>query len=165
MTRIHSFDPIVGDVPKLLILGSMPGEESLRQNQYYAHPRNHFWKLIAQVCDEPCPDSYEARTDMLKRHGIALWDSVASCERAGSLDSDIKSARPNAIADLFADHPSIRAVAFNGRRAQTEFHRHHALPDGVVEIYVPSSSPVPRKGFSTLDEKWTIWRELRRFLA
>ncbi len=165
MNRIHSHAPIVGETPRLLILGSMPSVESLRLGQYYAHPRNHFWPLIARVCGEICPQDYGERTAMAVRHGIAIWDSVASCLREGSLDSEIKDALPNPIGDLLAAHPSIRTIAFNGRKAESEFGRHHAVPDGVATCLLPSSSPVPRKGFTTIDEKWAIWQSLQDMLA
>ena len=89
-----------------IILGSMPGAASLRAQQYYAYPQNRFWRLMAYLLEggEP-PQDYAARLQMLLRHHIALWDSIASCEREGSLDSAIRAAKPNDFTVLLAHYP------------------------------------------------------------
>ena len=79
--------PLVGPCPQILILGSLPSDESIRRQEYYGNPRNLFWKVIAGVYGEPTPEAYEAKKDILFRHGIALWDVCASAERKGSLDA------------------------------------------------------------------------------
>jgi G:T/U mismatch-specific DNA glycosylase len=162
--RIYSMPPVVGEEPWLLILGSMPGAESLRQQRYYAHPRNHFWPLMAGVFGEALPASYDDRLSMLRRHGVALWDSIGSCQRAGSLDAAIRAAAPNDIATLLREHPTIRAIACNGRKAQQEFCRHHVAPDEVEVLCLPSSSPIPRKGYLTIEDKRVDWQVLARFV-
>ena len=87
--HVTSFPPIVGEMPRVLILGSMPGVESLRAKEYYAHPRNAFWKILGDLglCDPS--ESYALRTASMQRASVALWDVLAVCERDGSLDASI----------------------------------------------------------------------------
>ena len=157
---LHSFDPIVDDTCRLLILGTMPGEESLRRQQYYGHPRNAFWPIVAALCNTPLPERYAARTEMLLRAGIALWDVCQSCQRAGSLDSNIRQEQPNPIDTLLARYPSIRAVCFNGQAAARLYRRHfRKLDKGIETITLPSTSPAHTMPF---DQKLDSWRTLLR---
>lgn len=110
--------PVVGEAPLILILGSMPGAASLAAAQYYAHPANRFWPLMALLFPEETarlssPD-YEERLEGLRRSGVALWDTIGSCERAGSLDSSIRNMTPNDVAGLLKSHPTIGTVVLNG---------------------------------------------------
>ena len=98
--RVRSFGPWVGSEPQLLLLGSAPSVQSLAQGRYYAHPRNHFWPLMTAVLKENLPEDYTDRLEMLTRHGVALWDSIGSCRREGSLDSAIVDVTPNDIGGL-----------------------------------------------------------------
>ena len=93
--RITAFEPVATPGARVLVLGSMPSVESLNQGFYYAHPRNAFWHILAQVCNEPFPEDIPARIALLERHDLALWDVLASCERQGSLDSAIRQPAPN----------------------------------------------------------------------
>lgn len=110
---------------RLLILGSLPGAESLRRREYYAHPRNLFWDVIERVHAIPRAASYEERLARLGEARIALWDVAARGRRAGSLDSaiDPASVTANDFAGLFRDHPTIGAVCFNGRKAAALYRR------------------------------------------
>jgi hypoxanthine-DNA glycosylase len=155
-----SFPPIVTPDAQLLILGTLPGEESLRLQQYYGHPRNHFWPLIAAIFGEAVPANYTDRVDLLKRHGCALWDVLESAERIGSSDAAIRNATVNPFAAFLADYPNIRTIAFNGQKARDLFRRHVLKPGLVLEqgfttIDLPSSSPLYTK---SLEEKLGIWR-------
>jgi len=116
--RLQSFPPVCTPDATVLILGSMPGAASLRAGQYYAHPRNGFWSIMAAMTGVPAEDSYECRIAGLATAGIALWDALHACERAGSLDADIVDATSvaNDFAGFFRDHPGIRRVFFNGAR-------------------------------------------------
>ena len=92
--RLRGLAPIVAPNARVLILGSFPSEASLAAGQYYAHPRNHFWPLLAAVLDEPLPTlAYPARLARLKARGVAVWDTIVTCERRGSLDTAIRNAR------------------------------------------------------------------------
>ena len=123
--KASSFAPIARDDARILILGSMPGVESLRRQQYYAHPQNSFWKLIAEILGFEYTPDYRKRTAALIRNRVALWDVLKFCERPGSLDSSIHvtSEVPNDFADVFARHPAIRAVFFNGSKAAASYRR------------------------------------------
>lgn len=129
MTRVRSFPPIADAGARILILGSMPGKESLRANQYYAHPRNAFWPIMGKLAGAAPELPYGERTLKLKAAGIALWDVLASCTRRGSLDADIApdSIHPNDFAAFFGVHPHIERVYFNGSMAEQSF-RKHVLP-------------------------------------
>ncbi len=139
----RSLAPVIGPRPKVLILGSMPGERSLAARRYYAHPKNQFWELLgAALGIELRQASYESRLALLKRSGVALWDTIAECRRDGSLDASITEERPNDVAGLLKRQPTIRAVFCNGRKSYAMFRRHHAssVPPELVR-YLPSSSP------------------------
>ncbi len=145
MPLLSSMPPIVPTRPRLLILGSMPGTESLRKRQYYAHPENAFWFIMANVFAFDLNLPYLRRIQELKRNGVALWDVIKHCERQGSGDSEIRAGSeiPNDIAGLLSDHPSIKAVFFNGRKSE-KVYRSRVLPEGPrIEcgVYLPSTSP------------------------
>ena len=129
MPHIKSFPPIANATATILILGSMPGKESLRAGQYYAHPRNAFWTILGELTGASPSLPYEARARMLKSSGIALWDVLASCTRHSSLDADIDpdSIHPNDFTAFFETHPLITQVFFNGTMAEQCF-RKHVLP-------------------------------------
>lgn len=129
MPQIQSFPPIGNPAAKILILGSMPGKESLRAGQYYAHRRNVFWSIMGELLGAAPALPYEARTQMLKSAGIALWDVLASCTRHSSMDADIdtNSISVNDFTSFFLKHPGITAVFFNGGMAEKCF-RKHVLP-------------------------------------
>ena len=142
------FAPVARRDATTLILGSLPGRRSLEMRQYYAHPHNAFWKLIAAIfeCEGDLP--YTRRVRILTSHRIALWDVLAAARRPGSLDSSIEhaSVQVNDFEEFFRAHPRIRRVFFNGRKAE-EMYRRFALPrlgPGHSEIRrecLPSTSP------------------------
>lgn len=123
MSHIHSFLPVSDAEARVLILGSMPGNKSLEQNQYYAHPSNAFWKIMGELIDAKPDIPYEERLCLLKSSGIALWDVLASCERKSSLDSHIRKESANDFASFFAQHPHITRVLFNGSKAEQCFRK------------------------------------------
>jgi double-stranded uracil-DNA glycosylase len=126
MPHIQSFPPIENPTAHTLILGSMPGKESLRAGQYYAHPRNAFWPIMSELVGAAPTLPYDARTQILKSVGIALWDVLASCTRHSSMDADIEkdSICPNDFVSFFLAHPDITHVFFNGTMAEQCFHKH-----------------------------------------
>ena len=144
-----------------MVLGSLPGEESLRQARYYAHPRNHFWRLIGAVIErdlEPLP--YDERLQALLAAGIGLWDVVASASRRGSLDAAIRDHAPNPLSDLLAGKGGIAALAFNGGRAAA-IGRKAIGATALALVDLPSSSPAYTLAFAAKREAWLA---LRRFL-
>src|SRR5664280_2641543 len=115
--RIFSFPPIVDDESRVLVLGTMPGAESLRQQRYYAYERNQFWTMLFALYGLSRPDDYEKRVVFLYEKKIALWDVLDSCMRSGSADSKIRFPQPNSIPELLESHPNIGAVFLNGKGA------------------------------------------------
>ncbi len=132
MTLVHSFEPIVGRDPRIVILGSMPGVVSLQAVQYYANPHNAFWAIIAELfgIDKEC--NYESRIRQISRSPLILWDTLKSCHREGSLDSKIlrQQIEANNVAGLVEQHSSLRVIAFNGAASAKYFDQleKHRLP-------------------------------------
>nr|WP_295234299.1 DNA-deoxyinosine glycosylase [uncultured Brevundimonas sp.] len=156
--RRLGFAPVVDTETRLLILGSLPGDASLRAAQYYAHPRNAFWPLIGGVLGEDLLTlRYEQRLDRLTARGVGLWDVIASAERSGSLDAAIRSPEAADLRGLIGGLPRLRAVAFNGKLAAKLGRRIIGDVAGVRLIDLPSSSPahaIPLAG------KANIWNSL-----
>lgn len=156
---IHSFPPIVDNRSKILILGSMPGKESLRMNAYYAHPQNSFWKILFTLLELPFSTDHLERRSVLLQHEIAVWDVLKSCERISSLDTDIKSAQPNDLRLLLRNYPRISGIFFNGKAAAVYFSKY--FPDIQLPNYLlPSSSPAHR---IKLDQKLLAWQVIKTF--
>ena len=146
MTFSHGFPPVAAPGARVLILGSMPGQASLRAAEYYAHERNAFWRIVGDLLGAGLDLPYAQRLEKLTAAGVALWDVIAACERAGSLDADIVglSVVPNDFAAFFAAHRGIARVFFNGAAAETAFRRHvlPSLPGFSLQLArLPSTSP------------------------
>jgi hypoxanthine-DNA glycosylase len=154
--RCHSFAPVARADACILILGSMPGKASLAAQQYYAHPRNQFWSIIADTCGIRSDLPYGVRLEHLQAQGLALWDVLASCERRGSLDSAIEhhTAVANDVPDLLQRCRGIRRICCNGGTAYAALRRCFAAQlvqgagatdlvrlDGVDVLRLPSTSP------------------------
>lgn len=158
---IESFPPVSSPEARVLILGSMPGEASLAAGQYYAHPRNHFWPLMGDLVGAGATLSYEDRLTALVKRNIALWDVLAACRRAGSLDSAITDEQPNDFVGFFARHPGIETVFFNGGKAEHAF-RKHVLPSLKVlplQLFrLPSTSPANASW--SYERKCAEWRKI-----
>ena len=144
MNRVQGFPPIVSEQSKLIILGSMPGELSLKAGQYYAHPQNAFWDIMGELFGAGPSLPYAERVALLQSVGVALWDSLQGCTRPGSLDASITEEVANDFAGLFAKYRNITHVFFNGSMAEKAFRR-HALPalseDCHIFARLPSTSP------------------------
>ncbi|MCO7175169.1 DNA-deoxyinosine glycosylase [Sporolactobacillus kofuensis] len=166
--QIYSMPEIVGNDAHILVLGSMPGGVSLAQQQYYANPRNQFWMivyaLIGKTYENP---SYAEKIDVLKKHHIALWDSIHYCVRKGSLDSAIKDEEPNDILSLLSAHPGIQAIAFNGSKSFAVFKKHFKLtvPPDIALIKMPSTSPTPSRYPKTLEQKIEDWSKIKKYIG
>lgn len=164
MSLKRAFDPIVDAETRLLILGSLPGDASLAAGQYYAHPRNAFWRLIGGVIDWPALDEqpYPDRLAALRGHGVGLWDVIVQAERVGSLDAAIRLPEYADLKKMVAALPALRAVAFNGGKAAKAGRACLGPDDGAIaRIDLPSSSPAHARPFA---EKTAAWAVLRPFL-
>ena len=155
--RIFSYEPIADSGCRLLILGTMPSVKSLEEGFYYAHPRNAFWPMMAEILKEPQPKDVGEKKRLLIRHRIALWDVAGSCVREGSLDSAIKDVELNDFGPFFQTYPSIEKVLLNGGTAWNLYHR---LPKEIVFarpcVKMPSTSPAYTMKY---ERKLAIWRE------
>jgi double-stranded uracil-DNA glycosylase len=160
------FPPVSDAAARVLILGSMPGEASLRAQQYYAHPRNGFWPIVGELLGFPLAETgYDERCRRLRHAGIAVWDVLAACTRRGSLDTAIVSSSMvvNDFAAFFSDHPDIGRVYFNGGLAERVYRRRvlPALPPRAADLTLcrmPSTSPA--NASLTLAQKTAAWREM-----
>ncbi len=149
--------PAIPPQARVLLLGSFPGEESLRQSQYYAHSRNQFWRLLGEVIAEPLLDlPYAKRLQRLARHRIGVWDIITGCEREGSLDGDIRNAAFAQFEWLAKHAPKLRLVAMNGQKAGTAQRCLAAL--GYQTLVLPSSSPAYTLPYA---DKLHAWQALR----
>ncbi|MFN0117723.1 MAG: DNA-deoxyinosine glycosylase [Elusimicrobiota bacterium] len=158
----HSFKPFIHESSQVLILGSMPGPEALRKQEYYGFSGNHFWSIIPALFHLPKPDSYELKLALIKKHHIALWDVIESCERPGALDSSIRNVAPNPVPDLLNKYPSLRAIFINGKFAFSVFQKAHAGKIFVPVFCLPSSSPA--NAMMSLEEKKNRWGVIKDFL-
>lgn len=162
MSLKRAFDPVVDADTRLLILGSLPGDASLKAGQYYGHPQNGFWRLVGGVIGIdlvalPYPDRLQA----LKAAGVGLWDVIASAHRPGSLDTAIRDVEAADLNRLIETLPALRAIAFNGGTAARIGRRGLALREGLALIDLPSSSPAYTR---PLPEKAAVWSALATFL-
>ena len=158
---VRSFAPVADRRAEVLILGSMPGVESLAAGQYYAHPRNLFWKIMAALLGFEPQAPYSRRLKALRDARIALWDVMQSCRRAGSLDAsiDARTIRPNDFASFFAAHPRIARVFFNGSTAEAVYLK-RVLPSvsSLPLQYTRLPSTSPAHAALSYREKLAAWR-------
>ena len=162
---IHGFPPVANRNARILILGSMPGKESLRAQQYYAHPRNAFWRIMHCLFDIDASLPYEVRCQHLMARHVALWDVLHACTRSSSLDSDIDetSIVPNDFQQFLTSHQNIQTICFNGGKAEEIYQKHvlPRLPNNLVQlplIRLPSTSPA--HAALSFEEKVTRWRTI-----
>ena len=161
--RVRSLDPIIDKNSRVLILGTMPGPESLRRKQYYANRGNQFWRIVYRVlgeCDEP-PLDYKERINFLKKSGIALWDVLKSCEREGASDSKIRNGKPNNFGSLLRICPGLKRIFFNGEKAEHLF-KNYGCAELVKSRRLPSTSSANAR--MSAEEKIRCWRVIRDFL-
>lgn len=153
---LHGLPPIVGEAPRVLILGNMPSVMSLASSEYYGNPRNAFWRIMGSLYGFAPDAAYSERVSAVTSHGIAVWDVLRSCRRVGSLDSAVErdSMVPNDFAGFFASHPSLERVVFNGAAAEANYRR---LVGEVPLPYVrmPSTSPAQTMRFENKLSAWS----------
>lgn len=150
-----SFAPIADDETKILILGSLPGDKSLELNQYYAHPRNRFWRVLAEITDSQFQDNYVEKINLLQQNKIGVWDVVHSANRVGSLDTNILDEVPNDLDKFVLNHPQLKTIAFNGAKSQKLFDKYFRRKAALRYFALPSTSPANASfTFERLCEKW-----------
>ena len=159
MKHSYGFAPIAAANARVLILGSLPGQRSLAEQEYYAHPQNAFWRIMADL--HGISGAYETRCAGLIERRIALWDVLYGSVRPGSLDADIRqqTAVANPLKDFLHEHPSIRQILFNGKKSESLFRKLVPI-EGLEEIRLiglPSTSPA--YAAMPYDKKLAAWRE------
>lgn len=148
---LTGLDPIVYEDSKILVLGSMPGAQSLKMSQYYAYEQNRFWHIIFRFAGREYSRDYAVKKELLRTSKIALWDAIGECEREGSsLDSKIRAAKANDIASFVKAHSSIRFIITNGRTSEKYFSKFNP---GLKYTYLPSTSPA-NASVKNVDELW-----------
>jgi len=166
LNLLTSFLPIIDEGSRILILGSMPGVESLKLQQYYAHPRNQFWKIIYDLFDTQVSSIYAERTSFLKSKKLALWDVIENCYREGSLDSNIREEKVNDFSALFKAYPDLKMVMFNGGKAYDTYKKWLGFerPSEIAFRKLTSSSPANTKPYEVKLREWRIIRDILKDL-
>ena len=148
----HLFPPVYDAESVILILGSFPSVDSRKEGFFYAHPQNRFWRLLADLYEEPLPRTIDEKKTLILRHHLALYDVIESCSVLGSSDASIKEAVP---ADLSKIEAPIRKIVLNGKKAASLFERYEQVSSDMKVVVLPSTSPA-NAGYSLarLEEEW-----------
>lgn len=150
--------PISDNKSSILILGSFPGPVSLKMKQYYAHPRNHFWRILQEVGGVTENNDYGNRKKLLKRLRVALWDIIGNCNREGASDHKITSVRLNNLKIFLKKYPKIKKILLNGKRAEKYWNQYFGKDVKIPAKYIPSSSSAN----ANYDKKFLIWSAMLR---
>ena len=158
MNRISSFPPLISEDSKVLILGSVPGIKSLEMQEYYAHPQNKFWRILFELFEEEFTTDYCEKIKLLKKYKIGVWDVIDSCERKGSLDTEIKNENHHNILKLLEDFPSIKVIFCNGQKSFKTLNK--IVPNQLeLPIFVlPSTSPAYTIPYEKKLQEWSVIR-------
>ena len=155
MKEYHLIEPIYDKDSKILILGSFPSVKSREANFFYHHPQNRFCLVLAAVYQDTVPEEIADKKAFLKRHQIALWDVIASCNIKGSSDSSISDVEVNDLNMIIANS-SVKHIYTNGNLADKLYHRYF---DTIIDLPVtklPSTSPA--NAAYSLDKLLIYWR-------
>jgi len=155
---VSSFSPIIDKNTTRIVVGTMPSVDSLRFSEYYGNPRNQFWKIIFSVFEGGrLPNDYDDKVTTARLHGIGLWDVLASCNREGSLDSNISDESFNDFPALLKRYPNVRTLIFNGQNSYKYFMKVYGQLDGVEYKVMPSTSPA--NAMKNFEAKLMEWKE------
>ena len=154
----HPFGPLYCEKSRVLILGSFPSVKSREQNFFYGHPQNRFWKVIASIFDADVPETIEAKKALILENGLALWDSIASCEITGSSDASIRNVKTNDIS-IILDSCRIERIYCNGRKSYDLYRKYIEPETGREAECLPSTSPA--NAAWTLDKLIAAWQAIR----
>lgn len=153
---IQSFQPYVDSQTEILILGTMPGIASLEKQEYYAHKRNHFWRILYTILNAmPISEIFEEKIQVLQANKIGLWDVLENCERQGSLDIHIKNQKENDFESLFRLFPNIKTIVFNGKESHKYFCKKFGQIEGITYHVMPSTSPANTMSFENKMKLWS----------
>ncbi len=163
MGNVQSFDPIIDENSRVLILGTLPGTKSVQEQQYYANTQNKFWTIIYGIFGTQPDATYEERVEFIRRKGIALWDVLREGIREGSSDRKITRSEQNNFRDLLEKHTNIERICFNGEEAEEFFKRSVTLPsDRHIEL-LPLPSTSSAHSIKT-ERKVEAWRAIRKYI-
>ena len=153
---IQSFEAIVNENTKILILGTIPGIASLNNQEYYGNPRNHFWRIIFNHYKiEDSPIIFEEKIKFLLSKNLGLWDVLKSCERQGSLDIAIKNQTENDFDSFFEKYTNIETLIFNGKESHRFFYKKYGQIKGITYYVMPSTSPANTMSFTNKLQLWS----------
>lgn len=158
MQTKQSFRPLGTVTAEVLILGSIPGDRSIELQQYYGHPQNRFWRVLTSIIGSELPLDYDARQQMLLVNRIALWDVVRQADRVGSLDSAIRNEEPNDIKTFISQHPMLKIIAFNGKKAEQLYDKYFERFTHLKYLSLPSTSPA--NAMCKIDELQKKWIQI-----
>lgn len=159
MNRISSFPPNISPDSKILILGSIPGVKSLEKQEYYGHPQNKFWKILFELFEEDFSTDYSVKLKFLKKNKIAVWDVIDSCERSGSLDTQIKKENHHDIFQLLKDYPAVKAIFCNGQKSFKILHKMQPKDLNIPIFGLPSTSPAHTMNFDLKLKEWQLLKD------
>ena len=159
----HPFNPIIDENSEILILGTFPSIKSFENNFYYSHPKNQFWKILSIIFNEKEPKTIEEKIEFLKKHKIALWDTICECKRnkENSRDDNLTDIKPCPIDELIIKYPNIKKIAITSRLAEKILKKHFKNSNIKTlqhPIYLPSPSPLNAR--LNIKQKAKIWKEL-----
>ena len=144
MTRVtHPFGPLYSEQSRILILGSFPSVKSREQLFYYGHPQNRFWKVVASVFDVPTPKTVDEKRKMILDHGLALWDTIESCEITGSSDASINNVKTNDLS-IILNNCSIEQIYCNGHKSYELYRKYIEPESGREAVCLPSKGRTGR---------------------
>jgi hypoxanthine-DNA glycosylase len=155
---IKAFAPIATPKSRILILGTMPGEKSLQLQEYYGNRGNRFWSIMFSIFGRELSHDYTEKVKLLTHNGIALWDVLASCQRPGSLDSNIKNEVANDFDAFYKQHPGITHVFFSSKNAAAYYDKHVGRREGLVYATLPS--PSGANASMAPAQKRAIWQQM-----
>ena len=153
-TQVHTIKPLFDSNSQILILGSFPSVKSREGSFFYHHPQNRFWKVLAQVLNQPLPTTIEEKTALILNNHLALWDVIASCEITGSDDNSIKNAVPNDLS-IILDNAPIKRIFINGGKAYALYQKFMQPQIPLPAVKLPSTSPAnARYNLAKLATSW-----------
>lgn len=157
-----AFAPIVDSQSRILILGTMPGESSIRLQQYYGHAGNQFWKIMFTLFNEPLTGDYAVKQELLLKNNIALWDVLSHCEGTGSSDANIRNEIPNDFASFYRDYPNIKHVFLTSKKAEAFYEKY--IGKNTSRNYFLLPSPSRANTWKTLEMKIDEWKTILKYL-
>ena len=155
-TIVHPIPPLYREDSEILILGSFPSVKTRESGFFYGHKQNRFWPLMAELFEEKKPETVEEKKLLLKKHRIALWDSIHSCDIIGSSDSSIKNVIPNDLSGIL-NAADIRLIVTNGKKSDEIYRKYCSINTGREALCLPSTSPANAAWtLARLQEQWGI---------